>query len=147
MTESTKNDLLTILPTPVTVTIKGEAVPINLIKVGKLAAVMAVLQPIAHLLPKAGAKPEKAQIDFPAIVIQHTPAAIDLVMLLTDKPREWVEDLDMFELVSLLTAIVEVNLDFFIQKVLPSVSVGMEKLVRAFYGLAISKSGQPQSSV
>ena len=141
------NELETLLPTPMTVTIKGEEVPVLLIKVGKLSAVVKAIQPFSHLLPKAGEKAGKKNIDFFDIVMNHTDDAIGLCVVLADRDRAWVEDLDIAELVILLSAIVERNLDFFIQKVLPSVSEATARLIRAFYGLGASKSGQQASSV
>ena len=52
-----------------------------------------------------------------------------LMAILSDQPLEFIEELDLDEAVILLTAILEVNLDFFIQKVLPSISQLMASLV------------------
>mgnify|MGYP001167517465 CR=1 FL=1 len=145
--ERSVNELETLLPVPKTITIKGEEIPVGLIKVGRVAAVVKALQPFAHLLPKAGDKPGRKNIDFFTIVLNHTDDAINLCVELTSRDKAWVEDLDIAELVELLSAIVERNLDFFIQRVLPSVSEATAKLIRAFYGLAASKSGHSASSV
>jgi hypothetical protein len=52
---------------------------------------------------------------------------LDLMVIGSKKPREWVENLEMDEGVELLTSIFEVNADFFIQRVLPLVNQKMEK--------------------
>ena len=51
---------------------------------------------------------------------------MQLMMIGTKKPREWVEDLEMDQGVEVITAVFEVNADFFTQKVLPLINVKMK---------------------
>lgn len=135
------DDMTKMIPLPRTLTIKGEDVPIGFIKVGKLTAVIEAIKPFAYLLPKAGDNPAAQPIDFTSLVLNHTDDVIHLASLLTGKPKSWVEDLDVAELVDIFSAIVEINLDFFIHRVLPSVSKGMGQLANAFYSMAAAKQG------
>ena len=54
--------------------------------------------------------------------MENSDTVLELVALLVNKPRDWVDDLGVDELVQLFGAIVEVNLDFFTQRVLPLLS-------------------------
>lgn len=144
-TETKVDDMEKMLPAQTSVNIKGESININYIKVGKLSAVVAILQPMAKYLPTPGDTQRSNPIDVMSLVMNHTDDAVKLVALLTGKTDDWVKDLDIDELVLLLTAVVEVNLDFFIRRVLPSVSKAMEQLGGSLLGVV--KTGQSPSSV
>lgn len=139
------DDLKKVLPGKRTVHVAGEDVEIKLIKVGKLSQVVEAIQPIAYLMPTAGAKPDKEPMDFKTIVIKHTADAIHLTALLTDKPSSWVEELNVAELITLLSAIAEENIDFFIESVLPLLSEVTGKLASAFYGVVKKSAENGQS--
>ena len=140
------SDLNTMVPALPTVRVGEEDIVIKNLKVGKITAVMVALQPIAHLLPKPGQTPEKAPLNMVALVIEHTPTVITLVSIVLDKPKEWVEDLDLDQLVDLFSKIVEVNLDFFIQKVLPSVLRAMGQLSGVFQATRQNLTGRLPSN-
>lgn len=140
------DDLTKVIPEQRTVTIKGETIAIRQIKVGKLSAVVRAISPFAHLMPKPGDTPEKNPIDIFSLVMQHTDDVIQLLGIILDKPVEWMNDLEIDELVLLAAEVFEVNLDFFIQKVLPSVSMAMGRLGSALYGKAQALNGQSPSN-
>lgn len=140
------DDLSKMIPANPTITVGAEQVTIKNLKVGKLTQVVAAIQPFAHLLPKPGNNPTSHPIDYFELVINHTDSVIDFTALILDKDPEWVKDLDVDQLVDILSAIVEVNLDFFIQKVLPSVSRAMVKLGSGFSAKARALSGQSPSN-
>ena len=116
-------DITTIIPEPIMVTVHGEDIEVRQIKVGQLTKVMRIAYPFYDKLRalKDTAK-DGAPIDLFPLVLEHSDAVLDIIALLTGKPRTWVEDLEVDELVALFSALVEVNLDFFIQRVLPSLS-------------------------
>jgi hypothetical protein len=60
--------------------------------------------------------------------MNNTDAVIDLVVIMTGESRDFVLELGVDELIQLFTKVVEVNLDFFIQKVLPLLSGAMGRL-------------------
>lgn len=140
------SDLNAMAPNLPTVRIGDEDVVIKNIKVGKLAAIMVALKPIAHKLPHPGQTPDKSPIDMIGLVVEYTPTVIDVVSLVLGKPKEWVEELDLDQLVDLFSKIVEVNLDFFIQKVLPSVLRAMGQLSGVFQATRQNLTGRLPSN-
>lgn len=120
------SDLDVIVPEPVFVTIKGEQVEIKRIVVGQLTKVMRLSAPFYEEVKTIREQSVKDGTDFNldvyGSVVRHGDAVVEVIGILTNKPTEWVEGLEIDELVSLFTALLEVNMDFFIQRLLPSLS-------------------------
>ena len=133
MTEET-SDLGVILPSPVTLSMGGKEVEVKRIKVKQIVQVMAAIQPFYNELKELGIKrgslnDEEVKARLLAFFMTNGEDLFSLMAILSDQPLEFIEELDLDEAVILLTAILEVNLDFFIQKVLPSISQLMASLV------------------
>ncbi len=118
------NDLSVLIPEPVVVLIKGESIVIKQMKVKQLPKIMRVVAPYYESLKlsKEEAIKNKGSLDLLGIVMTYIEPVSDTVAVLVDKDREWVDELDIDEMVRLLEVVIEVNVDFFIQKVLPSLS-------------------------
>ncbi|MFZ6775798.1 hypothetical protein ACO0LD_03125 [Undibacterium sp. Ji83W] len=111
-----QDDLSKIIPTVKTIIIAGESLPIQPFKVGRLPLVLTAVQPIAYVLM---GNAQGSKLDMLNLVIAHTDDSLNLLSVLANKPRDWVDGLDIDDAVTLLTALLEVNIDFFIQRVLP----------------------------
>lgn len=125
------DDMLTVIPEPIVAKIKGETIQVRQIKVGQLPKAMRIAHPFYEQLKSLKDQALKAEkegkpftygMDFYKLVMENAEPILEMVALLTNKDRAWVDDLEVDELVALFSAIVEVNLDFFIQRVLPSLS-------------------------
>ena len=57
-----------------------------------------------------------------ALLAEHGEAVIDAVAIASRRPPEWVTNLALDDAVRLAEAVFEVNADFFIQRVLPSLT-------------------------
>lgn len=121
MSEST--DLNKIIPTDEPLTIGGKTITPRTMKVKQLPAVLKAVQPFAGAF-KGGVQ----SLDIPTLLIDHTPNVVELVHQLTGEDKEWVENLELDEMIEVFTKVVEVNLDFFIRKVLPLLSGAMARL-------------------
>lgn len=143
MSQAETSDLTKIIPEPNTVTVGGKDIPVNTMKVKQLSATIKAIQPFAHAF-KAG----KGNVDMSEIVMNNTDAVIDLVIIMTGESREFVLELGVDELIQLFTKVVEVNLDFFIQKVLPLLSGAMGRLTAGLPngGSQTKTSGQNSSN-
>lgn len=120
-------DLNVVVPEPIIVVVGTENIEIKQIKVGQMTKIMRIAYPFYDKLKaikdEAKKNPQKdIGIDLFSLVVEHGDSIIDLMAVLTNKDREWAENLELDSLVSLFTAVVEVNLDFFIQRVLPLLS-------------------------
>jgi hypothetical protein len=138
MSEST--DLNKIIPSDEPMVIGGKTITPRTMKVKQLPAVLKAVQPFAGVF-KDGVQ----SLDIPTLLIDHTPNVVELVHQLTGEDKEWVENLELDEMIEVFTKVVEVNLDFFIRKVLPLLS---EAMVRLGGGLSSKTqiSGQASSS-
>ncbi len=124
------DDMLAVMPEPIMVTLRGETFEIKQIRVGQLSKAMRITHPFYEQLKSAKDKAKSAKseeentygFDIYSLVMENSDTVLELVALLVNKPRDWVDDLGVDELVQLFGAIVEVNLDFFTQRVLPLLS-------------------------
>lgn len=111
------SDLEKVIPSPVTVTVtvggQKESVLVNQIKVGQLPDVLRVSH---RLMPAV----EDGKFDPKVLFMEHTDDVLDLIAICTKKSRDWVDELDIPDGIALFVAVLEVNLDFFVQNVLPS---------------------------
>lgn len=101
-------------PVPVTLVIGGERLELTPLKVGDVPAFARAVQPVAASL--------SASPDWLALLAEHGEAVIDAVAIASRRPPEWVTNLALDEAVRLAEAVFEVNADFFIQRVLPSLT-------------------------
>ena len=101
-------------PVPVSLVIGGECLELTPIRVGELPAFAKAVQPAAVGL--------SASPDWLALMAEHGEAVIEAVAIASRRPKEWVAGLGLDEAVRLAEAVFEVNADFFIQRVLPSLT-------------------------
>lgn len=143
MSQAETSDLDKIIPQPNIVTVGGKDIEVKTMKVKQLSATIKAIQPFA-----AAFKAQRDSFDAAEIVMSHTDNVVELVVILTGESKEFVEDLGIDELVIVFTKLVEVNLDFFIQKVLPLLSGAMGRLTAGLpnAGSPVKTSGQNSSN-
>ena len=122
-------------PVPVTLVIGGERLELTPLKVGDVPAFARAVQPVAASL--------SASPDWLALLAEHGEAVIDAVAIASRRPPEWVTNLALDDAVRLAEAVFEVNADFFIQRVLPSLT---EAATRINQTLGAGIPGATQSS-
>ena len=122
-------------PVPVTLVIGGERRDLTPLKVGDVPAFARAVQPVAASL--------SASPDWLALLAEHGEAVIDAVAIASRRPPEWVTNLALDDAVRLAEAVFEVNADFFIQRVLPSLT---EAATRINQTLGAGIPGATQSS-
>ena len=109
------NDMFAALPpVPLSIEIAGERIDLTPLKVGEVPAFARAVQPIAAGL--------SASPDWLALLAEHGEAVIATIAIATRRPVEWVAGLDLDEAVRLAEAVFGVNADFFIRRLLPSVT-------------------------
>lgn len=159
-------DVAEVLPVTHEVVIGGVPVVVNPIRVGQLPRAMALCEPFYRELkgvkakqasamakaadpeyPKAGIQAllKEADIDLYDMILRHSDSVLQLIALLTDKDRQWVDDLAVDEFVSIFVMIVEVNTDFFLQRLLPLLS-GVMAGVRKLKTMAAEQNGPTPSN-
>lgn len=101
-------------PVPLSIEIAGERIDLTPLKVGEVPAFARAVQPIAAGL--------SASPDWLALLAEHGEAVIAAIAIATRRPVVWVAGLDLDEAVRLAEAVFGVNADFFIRRLLPSVT-------------------------
>ena len=122
-------------PVPVTLVIGGERLDLTPLKVGDVPAFARAVQPVAASL--------SASPDWLALLAEHGEAVIDAIAIASRRPPEWVTNLALDDAVRLAEAVFEVNADFFIQRVLPSLT---EAATRVSQTLGVQIPGAMPSS-
>jgi hypothetical protein len=121
------NELAILTPAGVEVTAGGETITITPIKVKELNIFLAAIQPVLGDLTRK-------EIDVMALVIKSPETVIKATAIGCRKPVEWIGELEIDELTKLALAVIEVNADFFIRKVLPAVQTSMQNLTAKLDG-------------
>lgn len=124
MTESVSEIEQLVVDTPaIEVRAGGEIIRVSPIKVKELTLFMRAVQPMLDMINEMDRDNLIAML-----LVQHTDSLIKSVSIGIRKREDFVNDLDIDELIDLATAVIEVNTDFFIQRVLPKVTQGIERL-------------------
>ena len=110
-----EQDLDAFPPAAHTVRAGGEDLSITPFQVGDVPA---VLRAVRSIEPMFAAK--DAPVEWMAIMAEHGDDLIDMVAIGTRKPVEWVRRLAMDDFLQLAAVVYRVNLDFFVQRLGPS---------------------------
>lgn len=126
-------------------TAAGEEVEIAPVKVRQLAAVVKAADPVFGALAALSALPPQEQGGaFAALLVARLDDVIALVSVLTGRPAEWFQDLDLGDLAGIASLAIEVNADFFVHRLLPAIS-GMGAAVGRVM-LAVAPEPHPAGS-
>lgn len=118
-----------IAPTPLRLDVAGERISILPIKTRELPPMMKAVAPILGEIQKG---------DILGALAANADSLVAAVSIGSRKDRAWVDELDLDDLVALAGAVLEVNADFFVRRVLP----GLTKAVEGVTGVV----GQTQST-
>lgn len=85
--------------------------------------------------------------DLPGALARHGEALIQAMAVATGEPETWLGDLDADDFLRLVGEVVEVNADFFAQRVTPALEATVAKLTQALTpGATPSPSSSPADS-
>ena len=111
-----------IAPIPVKVDIAGERLCILPIKTRELPGMMKAIAPILGEIQNG---------DILGALATNTDSLVAAVSIGSRKDRAWVDDLELDDLVALAGAVLEVNADFFVHRVLPGLTKAVEGVTGA----------------
>jgi hypothetical protein len=111
-----------IAPIPLKVDIAGERLCILPIKTRELPGMMKAIAPILGEIQGG---------DILGALSANADSLVAAVAIGSRKDRAWVDDLDLDDLVALAGAVLEVNADFFVHRVLPGLTKAMEGVTGA----------------
>lgn len=101
----------------------GEPVDIRPLTVGQIPAVLRALKGVDFSAGLTAA-------DLPGLVAEHGDRLIQAVAVAIREPADWVSNLDPVEFLTLAGAVIEVNTDFFVQRLAPMLGAVTQRLAR-----------------
>lgn len=125
------NDLNKIIPIEVPVQIGEEKVVITPIKVREIDPFLTAIDPLVDEF-------RRENLDITKMILKSHKNIVQAVAVGARKDIEWVESLEIDQLVELVLAIVEANSDFFVNKILPSLTKGLQGLEKRLGGLKLT---------
>ena len=111
---TTKDDLENLLPQPLKVKLSSDLVHLLPLKIGQMPAMLKAIAPLSKKL-------HGDEVDWFGLLAEHGDALLDAVAIGANKPRPWIDGLAADDALLLAAKIIEVNADFFAQRVLPRV--------------------------
>lgn len=116
----------------------GREIAITPIKVRELPAFMRAVEPL-FAVAAAGAGVAEMMLHNSDAVIQSTAigARVD---------REWIDGLDLVDLLLLAAAVMEVNADFFVRRLGPALTLAMGSLSVRLAGMTLSSASSAQAT-
>ncbi|MBY0572049.1 MAG: hypothetical protein K2P84_00075 [Undibacterium sp.] len=124
----------TIIPAAHTKTFNGVAISLRPFKVGVLPRVLAAAQPLAHMLTL------REKVDIPSLFMLHADSCLELLAALANQQRSFVDELEVDDAINLLRLLLEANLDFFVQKVLPATAGLVKNLADVMQTQALAQT-------
>lgn len=120
-------DLDALLPKSVDVKIGEETITISPFKFKAVKAVSAHVALFRAKLAEEDGE-EDAKLGVMQLALDHTEEILDVIKLATGKDAAWCDELGMDNVLDLLGAIIEVNLDFFSRLLVPKVKAMSERI-------------------
>jgi len=111
--QNTAAGISAVIPEYQSIVIADQEVIIRQIRIGQLPAVLRAVQPLSHMLMQA------APLDIKSMLMLYADDCLTLLQVLSGRPRDWVDALEVDDAIALFSALLEVNLDFFVRRVLP----------------------------
>lgn len=134
LTDGTRSHTVVVNGEPVTFTIRQ-------IKTGQIPKLARAAGVLTHILMD-----QKAPMDMLKLVMFHTDDCLNILTVLTNKDRAVIDELEIDDTAAILAMCVEVNLDFFVQKVIPLLSGEMARLAGELQSKLQTRSGLKPSS-
>ena len=130
----TPSDLDVLVPQARLMEMAGQRLNISPLVVGELPAMLKAVRPFAEQLT--------GEPDWLALLCDHGDALLAALALASRQPRDWVDALALDDAITLAAAVFEVNADFFVAHVVPSIQGAAERLAPTLRTLT-SAAGSP----
>lgn len=120
------DELAALFPEIRSETVAGKTLSVPNLKVRQLAAFGKASEAFMPLIIAA---------DYMAVLTHHTEAACQAVSIVTGAEVAWLMDLDPDDMLRLISAVYEVNFDFFARRLLPERAAAGERLMALMINL------------
>ena len=119
-------DLQVLAPPTSAVDVGGEHLTLSPLVLGELPAMLKAVQPFAQQL--------QGEPDWLTLLCQHSDALLQALSMASRRPREWIDALSIDDALTLAAAVFEVNADFFIQRLVPTLQALAPRLSARWAG-------------
>ena len=113
------SELEQLFPVPVEVRVGGELLALTPIRLGEVPSLARVLAPLAGQIGRE-------DTDWLELLAQHGGSVLTALSIASRKPREWIDPLPVDDAIRLAAALLEVNADFFVRRVVPALEAAAE---------------------
>ncbi len=117
-TSNPLNELDTLVPQPQEVTVGGERLLIQPLKIGQLPGFLRAISPLMQQVTSP-------EVNWLALLGERGEDLLAAMAIATGKPLAWVEDLPADEAIVLAAKVIEVNADFFTRTVMPRLDAAL----------------------
>lgn len=121
----------TFPPTPVVVALSCGSVELTPVRLGELPRLLTAVRPLTGALTD----PRLGEPDWFALMGEHGQSVLELLTITTRRERAWIDDLSLQDAVLLAAAVFEVNVDFFVGRVVPAIQGAAERLAPTLQAL------------
>lgn len=115
--------------------INGERLVIRPLKVGQLPGIAKALRGVEFSAAQDG-----EGIDLISLIASHGDQVIDAVGIAIVKPRAWVEELELDDLIEIAGIVFEKNADFFFCRAMPAIESMLQRATAAVGSIASESS-------
>ena len=119
-------DVEILAPHSVTVQVGNAPLILTPLVLGELPAMLKAVQPFAQQL--------QGEPDWLTLLCQHSDALLQALSMDSRRPREWIDALSIDDALTLAAAVFEVNADFFIQRLVPTLQALAPRLSARWAG-------------
>lgn len=141
---SALDDLAAIAPPEgVALTLGGRDIVVMPLRVRDIAPLARLIRPFGERLMQGLLGAGLSTSEVLDLLAEHGDAFLEAVALAAQQDTDWVADLPPHDLMRLLAAAVEVNDDFFVRWLLPTVTATAMTLTRALGGMSPPGSMPP----
>lgn len=123
------NDDEVLEPMQRNVTVSGESLVITPVTIGQYPAFARAVRP---LVPAFAGKGD--EIDVLELLAEQGDQVLDVVCVAIGREREWVGKMQPDAFIEVAQAVIEVNLNFFVQRLLPRIEAATDLLTEAVAG-------------
>lgn len=118
------DELSVHVPQASTVTVRETAIAVRPLTVRQIAGVTRALKAVDFTKGLDA-------LDMPSLLADHADAVVQAVAIAANCEAEFLQDAAADEFLMLAAAVVEVNTDFFVQRLAPILTDGLGKIVRS----------------
>ena len=129
------DDLDILQPEPKIVCIQNEDIEITPLKFKQFGVFIRTVKPIVSCVNEMINQDESQMtVQIAELLSEHCDNVLKAVSIATGKSEDWVGQLNLADAIDLTQTVIEVNLDFFVQRMMPTFNQAVQNLTARLDG-------------